>query len=183
MGTFQNVSKNPLFCFYYAKQLLTDVHSSYWHTAEKQANYFDLKALFLPLWRWELHQHWNIHGWFIMTSQFLDYSLFAWLMWTLIHRSLLIRVGRCLPNWHRTMSTVKHRDGRWHRGAGLGVCPKCEFVFRNARKTNNTFYGVGVCTNSRTFEYWICNYYSNNKNTIWLLLCVNLLAVNAGNPW
>ncbi len=22
------------------------------------------------------------------------------------------RVGGCLPNWHRTMSTVKHRDGR-----------------------------------------------------------------------
>ncbi len=29
-------------------------------------------------------------------------------------------VGRCLPNWHRLTSTVKHGDGRWHRGVGLG---------------------------------------------------------------
>ncbi len=35
----------------------------------------------------------------------------------------------------------------------------------------------------RTFEYSICNYYSINKNTIQILLCVNLLAVNARNPW
>ncbi len=52
------------------------------------------------------------------------------------------RVGRCLPNWHRTMSTVKHCDGRWHRGAGLGACPKRECVCREVRKTNNTFYGA-----------------------------------------
>ncbi len=38
------------------------------------------------------------------------------------------------------MSTVKHCDGRWHRGAWLGVCPKRECVCRKARKTNNAFY-------------------------------------------
>ncbi len=50
-----------------------------------------------------------------------------------------IRVGRCLPSWHRTMSTVKHCDGRW---GGLGVCPKHQSVCRNAHKTNNAFYGA-----------------------------------------
>ncbi len=55
---------------------------------------------------------------------------------------LFSRVGWCLPNWHRMMSTVKHRDGRWHQGAGLGVCLKRESVCRKARKTNNVFYGA-----------------------------------------
>jgi len=55
---------------------------------------------------------------------------------------LEIRVGRCLPNWHRTMSTVKHRDGRWHRGWGLGVCPKHESICRKTRKKINMFYGA-----------------------------------------
>jgi len=53
-------------------------------------------------------------------------------------------------------------------------------VFLCSPKLN--VFDVGVCTNSRTFEYLVSNYYSNNKNTIQILLCVNLLAVNAGNP-
>ncbi len=53
-----------------------------------------------------------------------------------------LRVERYLPNWHRTMSTVKHHDGWWHRGAGLGACPKRECVCRKARKTNNAFHGA-----------------------------------------
>ncbi len=46
-----------------------------------------------------------------------------------------IGFGDVLPNWHQTMFPVKHRDGRWHRGAGLGVCQKRESVCRKARKT------------------------------------------------
>ncbi len=63
----------------------------------------------------------------------------------MIHILIVIiytRVGWYLPNWHRTMPTVKHHDGRWHRGAGLGACPKRESVCRKARKTNNVFYGA-----------------------------------------
>ncbi len=51
-------------------------------------------------------------------------------------------VGRCLPNWHRMMSTVKHCDGRCHRGVGLGASLKRESVCRKTRKTNKAFYGV-----------------------------------------
>ncbi len=51
-------------------------------------------------------------------------------------------VGRCLPNWHRMTSTVKHGDGRCHRGVGLGASLKRESVCRKTRKTNKAFYGV-----------------------------------------
>ncbi len=51
-------------------------------------------------------------------------------------------VGRCLPNWHRMLSTVKHCDGRCHRGVGLGASLKRESVCRKTRKTNKAFYGV-----------------------------------------
>ncbi len=56
------------------------------------------------------------------------------------------------------MSTVKHRDERWHRGAGLGVCPKRESVYRKARKANNALkqrFSIPILTYPRS-AYFAC---------------------------